>query len=119
FLSPAPVGRSDPQPFEVPRVCHGRGTKRESKPMARKKKSTIVGAVADAVTTAIDALAHPATTVTQARDAIIGATRKAATIATRRATTARRKVARKNAAVKRSVKKAAAKAKRKVAAKKG
>src|SRR4051794_4670007 len=83
--------------------------------MARRTKSTIAGAVADSVTdavaTAIGALAHPATTVGQARDAIVGATRKAAT--------AKRKVAARKGGMKRSVEAAVGKAKRKVAAKKG
>ena len=91
--------------------------------MARKKNITVARAVAesvtDAVTTTIGALAHPATTMAQARKAIFGATRKAATAAGRQATTAKRKVAAKKSAVKRSVESAAKKARRKVAAKKG
>ena len=77
--------------------------------MARKNITVaraVAESVTDAVTTTIDALAHPATTMAQARDAIFGATRKAATAAGRQSTTAKRKVA-------------AKKARRKVAAKKG
>jgi hypothetical protein len=103
------------QPFEIACVC-GAGTFWEND-MARRTKSTIVGAVADSVTdavsTAIDALAHPAMTVAQAREAILGATRKAAAAATRRATSAkRRKVAAKKGAAKRAIKKAAKKVRR-------
>jgi len=84
--------------------------------MARRKKSTIVGAVAhsvtDAVATTIDALAHPAVTVQQARKVILGTTRKAATAAKRQATKAKRRVAAKKGTAKRVVKKAAKKVRR-------
>ena len=111
------------QPFEIICVCAAGHLKGEQPKMAPRKKSSIVGAVADSVTdavsSAIDALAHPATTVAQARQAILGATRKAATTATRQATTSKRRVGAKKGGIKRSVKAAAKKAKRKVAARKG
>jgi hypothetical protein len=87
--------------------------------MARKKKS-IVGAVADSVTeavsNAIDALAHPADTVQQAVAVAkrkVAAKRRPARKAVRKVVAkARRKVAAQKKAVRKAVKKAAKKVRR-------
>jgi hypothetical protein len=77
--------------------------------MARRKKTSIVGAVAgsvtEAVSTAIDAITHPADTVQQA-------------VAVARRKVAARRPARKAAAAKKAIRTAAAKAKRRIAVKK-
>ncbi len=75
----------------------------------RKKKTSVVGAVADSVTeavsTAIGALAHPADTVQQA-------------VAVARRTVTARRPARKAAKAKKAIRKAASKAKSTIAARK-
>jgi len=77
--------------------------------MARRKKTTIVGAVAgsvtEAVSTAIGAIAHPADTVQHA-------------VAVARRKVAARRPARKAAKAKEAIRKAAANARRRIAVKK-